>query len=53
MEIEGGRGGGDWVHRRPQVYQLLLLSRVVDVKYSCFTFTFNESVHGWEKFPAK
>ena len=33
------------MHRRPQVYQFLLLSRVTDVKYGCFTFTFNESVH--------
>ena len=24
------------MHRRPQVYQFLLLSRVTDVKYSCF-----------------
>ena len=41
MEGEGG-GGRDKMsapHRRPQVYQLLL-SRVIDVKYGCFTFTF-------------
>ena len=31
--------GGKWAHRRPQVYQLLL-SRVIDVKYGCFTFYF-------------
>ena len=24
------------MHRGPQVYQFLLLSRVTDVKYSCF-----------------
>ena len=40
----GGKGGGGLdkmsaPHRRPQVYQLLL-SRVIDVKYGCFTFTF-------------
>ena len=35
----GGRGGVKWAHRRPKVYQLLL-SRVIDVKYGCFTFTF-------------
>ena len=39
--MEGGVGGGGvkWAHSRPQVYQLLL-SRVIDVKYGCFTFTF-------------
>ena len=42
--VEGrGEGAGvKWGHRRPQVYQLLL-SRVVDVKYGCFTFTFTWS----------
>ena len=49
MERERGEGGGI---SAPQVYQFLLMSRVTDVKYSCFTFTFNESVHCWEKFPA-
>ena len=28
-------------HRRPQVYHLLLLSRVTDIKCGFFTFTFN------------
>ena len=27
--------------RRPQVYRLLLLSRVTDIKCGFFTFTFN------------
>ena len=31
-------------HRRPQVYQLLLLSRVIDVKYRCYTFGFHLSL---------
>ena len=30
------RGGWKWAHHRPQIYQLLL-SRVIDVKYGCFT----------------
>ena len=36
---KGGGGGVKWAHSRPKVYQLLL-SRVIDVKYGCFTFTF-------------
>ena len=28
-----------WVHRWPQVNQLLL-SQVIDIKYGCFSFTF-------------
>ena len=31
-----GEGGIKYAHRRPQVDQLLL-SRVIDVKYGCFT----------------
>ena len=30
-------GGGEWAHCRPKVYQLLL-PRVIDIKYGCFTF---------------
>ena len=33
------RGGIKYAHRRPQVDQLLL-SRVIDVKYGCFTLSF-------------
>ena len=33
--IDGG--GWKWAHHRAQIYQLLL-SRVIDVKYGCFTF---------------
>ena len=33
-----GERGAKGAHRRPQVYQLLLLSRVIDVKYGRFTF---------------
>ena len=32
------RGGVKGADRRPQVYQLLLFSRVIDAKYGRFTF---------------
>ena len=35
-----GGGGVKWAPCRSQVYQFLLLPRVIDVKYGCFTFTF-------------
>ena len=35
-----GERGVKGAHRRPQVYQLLLLSRVIDVKYGRFTFVY-------------
>ena len=40
-ERERGREGGGikYAHRRPQVDQLLL-SRVIDIKYGCFTLFF-------------
>ena len=39
-EREGSGGGGiKYAHRGPQVDQLLL-SRVIDVKYGCFTLFF-------------
>ena len=31
---------------------LELLSRVIVIKYGCFTFTFNESAHCWENIPS-
>ena len=34
--MENGGGGGERAHHRPKIYQLL--SRVIDVKYGCFTF---------------
>ena len=37
--------GVKWAHRRPQVCQLLL-SRVIDVKDRCFTFTFIFCLYG-------
>ena len=40
------RGGKTEAHRRPQVYQLLL-SRVIDVKYGCFTFFFPSFLPFW------
>ena len=36
-------GGGKWMHCRPQVYPFIitvLLSRVINMKYGCFPFTF-------------
>ena len=36
--MEGGGGKVKGANRRPHVYQLLLLSRVIDVEYGRFTF---------------
>ena len=41
--MDMGGGGGEGAHCQPQVYQtyqLLLLSRVIDVKYGRSTFFF-------------